>query len=352
MAGGIGTRFWPMSRQRKPKQFIDVLGVNKSLLQLTFERMEQIVPKQNIFIVTNEIYRNLVLTQITCIDEMQVLCEPSRRNTAPCIAYANYIIRQINPNANIVVAPSDHVINDEELFIRTINQGLLAVEQENILITLGIKPAYPNTGYGYVQYLEKKTCKTDKDIKKVKLFAEKPNEDMAKKFIASGDFLWNAGIFIWNMHSIDEAMRTYCPDVFNAFEYNSEKQLDEKDFINAAYSSSPAISIDYAIMERAENVYIIPSNFGWSDVGTWKALYNVGKKDENMNAIVGRNVMAYETTNCLVNVPKDKLVVLQGLNDYIVVESDNILMICRKEDEQRIRQFVTDVEVERGGQFI
>ncbi|MDR1847176.1 MAG: mannose-1-phosphate guanylyltransferase [Bacteroidales bacterium] len=350
MAGGIGSRFWPMSKQKKPKQFIDVLGVNKSLLQLTFERMTKIFNAENILIVTSESYRHLVIEQLKGIKEGNILCEPNRRNTAPCIAYANYKIRKDNKDANIVVVPSDHVIENEDLFLKTIEKGLVAAEQEDILITLGIRPSYPNTGYGYVQYIEKEYCNNDKDIKKVKLFAEKPVLEMAEKFIKSGDFLWNAGIFIWNIRSIDKAMKTYCKEIYEAFQ--QEKNMKEEDFITNAYLSCPSVSIDYAVMERADNVYVIPSDFGWSDVGTWKALYGIGKQDENKNRITGRNVMTYDTQNCIVNMPKDKLVVLQGLDDYIVVENDNILMICKKSEEQRIRQFVTDVEVEKGNQYI
>jgi mannose-1-phosphate guanylyltransferase len=350
MAGGIGSRFWPLSRQRRPKQFIDVLGCGQSLLQLTYSRMIKAFDKENIYIVTNASYVQLVKQQLDGIKQEQILAEPNRKNTAVCIAFANRKISQINPDANIVILPSDHVIEDETLFLKTIEKGLAAAAQEDILITLGIRPSYPNTGYGYVQYIDKQHCINDKDIKKVKLFAEKPVLEMAKKFVESGDFLWNAGIFIWNVHSIDNAMKAYCKDIYDAFNKNDD--LSEEDFVMAAYASCPSISIDYAVMERAENVYIIPSNFGWSDVGTWKALYNVSKKDENHNSIVGKNVMTYDMQNCIVNVPKDKLVILQGLDDYIVVESDNVLMICRKSEEQRIRQFVTDVEVGKGKQYI
>jgi mannose-1-phosphate guanylyltransferase len=351
MAGGIGSRFWPISRQKKPKQFVDVLGVKKTLLQQTYERMMRIFVKENIFVVTNEAYKDLVMAQLSGISPERILEEPNRRNTAPCIAFANSKIRSIDPNANIAVVPSDHAIADEDAFVTIINKGLAAVAKENILLTLGIRPSYPNTGYGYVQYINEQHCKTDEDIKKVKLFAEKPMLEMAKKFVESGDFLWNAGIFIWSLKAIDEAMKTLCPEIYTAFEATDERE-DEDEFVKSAYAACPSISIDYAVMERAANVYIIPSDFGWNDVGTWKALYNIGKKDEQMNCIVGRNVMTYDTKRCVVNVPKDKLVVIQGLDDFIVVESDDILMICRKEDEQRIRQFVTDVEVEKGEQFI
>ena len=351
MAGGIGSRFWPISRQKKPKQFIDVLGVNKTLLQQTYERMQRIFAVENIFVVTNESYRDLVLAQLEGIKPNQIFNEPNRRNTAPCIAFANFKIRSINPNATIVVAPSDHVVADEDAFVTVINKGLAAAAKEEILITLGIRPSHPNTGYGYIQYVNEQHSKADSDVKKVKLFAEKPMLEMAQKFIESGDFLWNAGIFIWSLKAIDEAIKTFCPDIHAAFEVTDEIK-DEDEFVKYAYAACPSISIDYAVMERAANVYIIPSDFGWNDVGTWKALYNISKKDENMNYVVGRNVITYDTKRCIVNMPKDKVVILQGLDDFIVAESDDVLMICRKEEEQRIRQFVTDVEVEKGEQYI
>jgi mannose-1-phosphate guanylyltransferase len=261
---------------------------------------------------------------------------------------------QDNPQANIIVAPSDHLILDENAFIAKINEALNVTKDSDILVTLGIEPSYPNTGYGYIQYEVDKSYNEDKEIKKVKLFTEKPNLEMAKKFIESGDFLWNAGIFIWSLKSINKALKENLPEVYNIFEkgeniYNTDK---ENIFISEAYTSCPAISIDYGVMEKASNVYVIPSSFGWSDVGTWAALYQVSKKDKNENSIIGKNVMTYDTKNCIINMPKDKLVVLQGLDNYIVVDSDNILMICKKEEEQRVKQFLTDVEVEKGNEYL
>lgn len=354
MAGGIGSRFWPMSKTSKPKQFLDVLGVGESLIQMTYKRFAKICPKENIYIVTNEAYKSLVKEQLRGIENKQILTEPSRRNTAPCITYANFKIMQDNPQANIIVAPSDHLILDENAFIAKINEALNVTKDSDILVTLGIEPSYPNTGYGYIQYEVDKSYNEDKEIKKVKLFTEKPNLEMAKKFIESGDFLWNAGIFIWSLKSINKALKENLPEVYNIFEkgeniYNTDK---ENIFINEAYTSCPAISIDYGVMEKASNVYVIPSSFGWSDVGTWAALYQVSKKDKNKNSIIGKNVMTYDTKNCIVNMPKDKLVVLQGLDNYIVVDSDNILMICKKEEEQRVKQFLTDVEVEKGNEYL
>ncbi|MCD4679081.1 MAG: mannose-1-phosphate guanylyltransferase [Bacteroidales bacterium] len=354
MAGGIGTRFWPMSRTSRPKQFIDILGTGKSLLQQTFDRFLEICPRENIYIVTNEIYRDLVNEQIDDISEEQILCEPARRNTAPCIAYACYKIMSINPNANLVVAPSDHIILKEEAFTEVIKSALNASEKNDWLLTLGIKPSRPDTGYGYIQFNEDVSYKDDKRIKKVKTFTEKPILEIAESFIKSGDFLWNSGIFIWSLKSILKAFETHLPIVNDIFKEGIEKYntTDEKDFIKEAYTVCKNISIDYGIMEKAENVYVLSSDFGWSDLGTWGSLHDICKKNEEGNAVIGNNVMIYDSKNCIVNVPEDKLVVMQGLEDYIVVEADNILLICRKKDEQQIRQFVNDVKAEKGEKFV
>lgn len=354
MAGGIGSRFWPMSRTSKPKQFLDVLGVGESLIQMTYRRMQRICPQENIYIVTSSLYRELVKQQLQGIEDKCIVTEPTRRNTAPCITYANFKIGTINENANIIVAASDHLILNEEEFVRTVEKALNVTKESDVLVTLGIKPSYPNTGYGYIQYNSQDFIPKDKDIKKVKLFTEKPDLPMAEKFIESGDFLWNAGIFVWSLQSINKALEKYLPEVYNIFlagkdNYNTDK---EETFINEAYTSCPSISIDYGVMEKAGNVYVIPSEFGWSDVGTWQALYNVREKDENKNSIIGKNVMVYDTKNCIINMPKDKLVVLQGLDGYIVAESNDELMICKKEQEQRIKQFLTDVEVSKGSEYL
>lgn len=354
MAGGVGSRFWPMSRISKPKQFLDVLGIGQSLIQMTYERFKKICPENNIYIVTNNVYKDLVLQQLSGIDEENIITEPARRNTAPCITYANFKIMSKNPDANIIVAPSDHVILNEKEFIRIVSKALEITKENDVLVTLGIKPSYPNTGYGYIQYDKGDFIPKDNDIKKVKLFTEKPDLQMAKMFIQSGDFLWNAGIFIWSLQSINKALCNYLPEVYNIFlegkdNYNTDK---EEAFINEAYTSCPAISIDYGVMEKAGNVYVIPSDFDWSDVGTWNALYKIREKDSNSNSIVGKNVMTYDTKNSIINVPKDKLVVLQGLDGYIVVESGDILMVCKKEEEQRVKQFLTDVEVSKGIEYL
>lgn len=354
MAGGVGTRFWPMSKTSRPKQFIDVLGVGKTLIRLTFERFTNICPPENILVVTNEIYKGLVLEQLPELTEKQVLCEPSRRNTAPCVAYANYKIKEENPNAIIVVAPSDHIILKEDEFVRNIQTAMKAAKENNWLLTLGIKPSRPDTGYGYIQFMEGNVLSADIPLYKVKTFTEKPTLDIAKSFLASGDFLWNSGIFIWSLKSIMGAFTELLDNVDSLFEkgigkYNTD---EEEQFISETYAVCKNISIDYGIMEKAKNVYTLAVDFGWSDLGTWGSLYTIREKDDNNNATVGNNVMLYNTKNCIVNVPDDKLVVLQGLDDYIVVEEDNTLLVCRKEDEQQIRQFVADVKVEKGDKFV
>lgn len=354
MAGGVGTRFWPMSKTSKPKQFIDVLGTGKTLIQMTFDRFTRVCPPENILVVTNEIYKELVLKQLPQMKEDQVLCEPSRRNTAPCIAYANYRIRESNPEAVVVVAPSDHIIMKEDEFVNDINVALKAASENNWLLTLGITPSRPDTGYGYIQFIDKPVYEDDKRLFKVKTFTEKPNLEIAKSFLESGDFLWNSGIFIWSLKSIMTAFVNHLEDVDKLFKagtgiYNTEK---ENQFIADTYAVCRNISIDYGIMEKAENVYTLAVDFGWSDLGTWGSLYAIRNKDEHKNAVIGNNVMLYDSEHCIVNVPKDKLFVLQGLDDFIVVEDDNILLVCRKEDEQQIRKFVNDVKSEKGEKYV
>ncbi len=353
MAGGIGARFWPMSKTSHPKQFIDILGTGETLIQQTFNRFLKICPAENILIVTNEQYKELVMKQLPLIKESQVLCEPSRRNTAPCIAYANYKILSENPEARIVVAPSDHIIMKEDVFVNVVTEALQAVSENDWLLTLGIMPSRPDTGYGYIQYNDDQSYQKNKDIKKVKTFTEKPELDMAKQFLESGDFLWNAGIFIWSLKSIMKAFEDYLPEVNSLFakgigKYNTE---DEAAFINETYSVCTNISIDYGVMEKASNVYVYAADFGWSDLGTWGSLYDIREKDDNNNAIVGKNVMTYDATNCIVNVSNNKLVVIQGLDDYIIAEKDHALLICRKQDEQMIRNIVNDIRIEKGEHY-
>lgn len=354
MAGGIGARFWPMSKTNKPKQFIDILGTGKTLIQMTFDRFLPVCPAENIYVVTNEIYRDQVLEQLPLMKAEQVLCEPARRNTAPCIAYANHVIMQKNPNAVIVVAPSDHIILRPDVFVNNLRDAMRAACENDWLITLGIEPSRPDTGYGYIQFLDGNIHPELDKLKKVKTFTEKPSHEIAVSFLESGDFLWNAGIFIWSLNSINKAFKQYLPEVNDLFAEGMGKYgtSEELDFIKHTYAICRNISIDYGIMEKAENVYVMSVDFGWSDLGTWGSLYDIREKDNANNAVVGNNVMMYDSSDCIVNMPKDKLVVLQGLNDYIVVEDDNALLICRKQDEQQIRQFVNDIKVEKGDRFV
>jgi mannose-1-phosphate guanylyltransferase len=354
MAGGIGSRFWPMSRTAYPKQFLDILGTGRTLLQQTYDRFLRICPKENIYIVTNDSYTALVKEQLPDLQDFQILSEPARKNTAPCVAYASYKIQLIEPDANIVVAPSDHLITKEDTFVKAIKSCIKKAEQEDCLVTLGIKPTRPDTGYGYIQFHESDKPESDSRIKKVKTFTEKPDLEMAKFFMQSGDFLWNSGIFIWNVKSITHAFSKYMPEMHDVFVEGHDKlnTPDEQELVRDFYASCKNISIDYAILEKADNVYVRSSVIGWSDLGTWGSLYSHIRHDDAENAIVGKNVMMYNSKGCIVNVPKDKLVVLQGLEDYIVVESENILLVCRKDDEQQIRQFVNDVKIMKGDKFV
>lgn len=353
MAGGIGSRFWPMSRTAHPKQFIDILGTGRTLLQQAFDRFVTTCSPENIYIVTNEIYRDLVKEQLPLISDDQIVCEPSRRNTAPCIAYATYKIIAKSPDANIVVAPSDHIVLKEEVFCEIIQSALKSCSENDWLVTLGIQPSRPDTGYGYIQFTDCDGCE-DVRTKKVKTFTEKPNIELAKSFISSGDFLWNSGIFIWSAKSILKAFETHLPEIFQIFndgigKYNTP---EEAQFIKETYTVCKSISIDVGVLEKADNVYVYVSEFGWSDLGTWGSLYENSKLNKDNNAIIGQNVMTYETKGTIVNVPKNKLVVIQGLENYIVVESDGILLICQKDEEQQIRQFVNDVMLTKGDKFV
>ena len=348
MAGGIGSRFWPMSRTEQPKQFLDILGTGETLIQQTYNRLKRICPEENIFIVTNDIYKDITFQQLPNLSENQVVCEPTRRNTAPCIAYANHKIAALNPNANIVVAPADHLILKEDEFVRVMELALAHTAKNDCLVTLGITPTRPDTGYGYIQFTEE-----DSEIKKVKTFTEKPDLPLAKQFLESGDFCWNSGMFIWSLSSIQKAFETHLPSMSQIFaagegKYNTP---EEEAFIKEAYSTCKNISIDYGIMEKSKNVHVISANIGWSDLGTWGSIYTHLPLDENKNAVVGKNVMLYESKGNIINVPKNKLVVLQGLKDYIVVESDNILLVCKKEDEQEIKQFVSDIKLTKDKRF-
>ena len=352
MAGGIGSRFWPISRTSQPKQFIDILGTGKTLIQQTYDRFTKIIPKENIFVVTNEMYGDLVKEQLPALKDHQILCEPVMRNTAPCVAYGAYKIHNINPEATIVVAPSDHLIIDTHAFLASIQQSLKTAAKHDCLVTLGIKPSRPDTGYGYIQY---SNFKIDTDFFKVKTFTEKPDLEIAKTFVQSGDFLWNAGIFIWSAKAIIHAFEKHLPDISDIFRegdtaYNTDK---EQAFIQRAYSLCTNISIDYGIMEKAHNVYVLPSEFGWSDLGTWASIYDLSEKDRHGNVIAKKSrVMLYESSNCMVKMPKNKLVIIQDLHDYIVVEDNDTLLICPRNKEQSVKQIVADVKQQVGVTFI
>ncbi|QGY44596.1 mannose-1-phosphate guanylyltransferase [Maribellus comscasis] len=354
MAGGIGSRFWPLSRKIKPKQFLDITGTGKTLIQQTFQRFSKIIPTENFLVVTSINYKDLVKEQLPELTEEQILPEPLRRNTAPCAAYAAYKIKSKNPNANLIIAPSDHLILKEEEFIRQIEKGIEFVKSKNALLTLGIKPCRPETGYGYIQVKRREEFNKLDNLYKVKTFVEKPDIEMAKVFIESGEFFWNSGIFIWSMSSIISAFETHLADIASLFSrglklYNTE---DEIHFINKTYSECRGISIDYGIMEKAKNVYVLTADFDWSDLGTWGALYEHEDKDTEGNVIKGDNVLMYNAQNCIVNISDEKVAVLQGLDGYIVAESNDTLMICKREDEQQIKQFVTDVRIKKGDSLV
>ncbi len=344
MAGGIGSRFWPMSTSSFPKQFLDILGTGETLIQQTFRRLSKICPSENIMIVTNEKYKQHCINQIPNIDVNNILCEPMMKNTAPCIAYASFKITQKDPDANIVIAPSDHLITNEDEFCEIVNKCFEISSKKDYLITLGIKPTRADTGYGYIQY--QNDLNQDQEIHKVKTFTEKPNKDLAIKFLDSGDFLWNAGIFIWNAKSILLSIRKHLRDVYDLFYegndlYNTEQ---EAEFINRIYPYCKSISIDYGIMEKSDNVFVQPSDFGWSDLGTWTSLQTHLNLDNEKNGVIGKNITLYNSKDNIINMPKEKTVVIQGLEGYIIVENDNTLLICQKNKEQEIKKFVSDLK--------
>jgi len=348
MAGGVGSRFWPFSRNNRPKQFLDFFGTGRSLLQMTYDRVHHLVPTENILIVSNVIYKDLILEQLPEIKADQVLLEPNRRNTAPCIAYAVNRIKAMTDKANIIVAPSDHLIMKENDFLDTIRVGLDFVEKNNCLLTLGIKPSRPETGYGYIQIDEGET-----NMRKVKTFTEKPNAELAQVFFETGEFYWNSGIFLWNLQTIDQAFKDLLPEVATRFDVGKEffNTPKEQEFIDEMYPSCPNISIDYGIMEKASDVYVLCSDFGWTDLGTWGSLYEMSPKDEHENVTLKCKTVFYESENNIVALPSEKLAVIQDLEGYIVAESDNVLLICKRENEQKIRQYVNDVNFKFEGKY-
>lgn len=340
MAGGIGSRFWPFSRSNFPKQFHDVLGTGKTMIQQTVDRFRNVCPRQNILIVTNKDYAGLVKEQLPDFGDEQILLEPMGRNTAPCVAYAAFKIYAKNPDANLVVCPSDHIILREDIFEEVILTALSATQNESKLLTLGMKPTRPDTGYGYIQFLEGPEV-----VKKVKTFTEKPQLEIARKFLESGDFVWNAGIFIWNAKAILKALEIHQSELYELFMEGLPhlNQPDEQIFINQTYPQCKNISIDNGIMEKADNVYVVLADFGWSDLGTWKSLYELSEKDPCGN-VVNANAMLYDTYNTVVRVGKDKLVVVEGVENLIIAESDGVIMICHKDHEQRVKEFVADAK--------
>ena len=348
MAGGIGSRFWPYSRNHRPKQFLDFFGTGRSLLQMTIDRIRPLVPIENVLIVTNIDYRDLILEQIPDMRKEQVLCEPARRNTAPCIAYAMAHIRAITDKANIIVASSDALILNEAEFQRIVAKGLEFVAENNVLLTLGMKPTRPETGYGYIQFEA-----SDSDFLPVKTFTEKPNAELAEVFLKSGEFLWNAGIFLWNLQSIWSSFQEFLPDIAGPFELGADKMgtNEEEAFIQSMFASLPKVSIDYGIMEKAQNVYVLPADFGWSDLGTWGSLYDLSDKDNDENVVLHCEANLYDAAHNVVALESGKLAVIQGLDGYIVAESDGVLLICKKSEEQRIRQFVERADELYEGRF-
>jgi len=351
MAGGIGSRFWPKSRTAYPKQFLDILNTGKSLLQWTYQRYAAFIPEENIFVVTSEEYAGIVADQLPEMKAANILSEPSRKNTAPCIAYISFKLQQVNPEACLIVAPSDHLILDEAQFMHTTLQALAFVASVKALVTLGITPTHPNTGYGYIQH---EPIPVAEGIFKVKTFTEKPNLELARTFIASGDFLWNAGIFVWKVDSVINAFEQYQPEMFELFDVEKQhfNTTGEVAAINRIYPLCTNISIDNAIMEKAANVYVIPSSFGWSDLGTWNSAYDNLDKDYLGNAVAGDSVMIIDATKCMVSVPDKKLLVLQGVDDCIIVDTPDVLMICKKDKEQSIKEYVAEVKRNIGDQFV
>jgi mannose-1-phosphate guanylyltransferase len=353
MAGGVGSRFWPLSRREKPKQFLDIMGTGETLIQQTFRRFKSICPEKNIFIVTSADHKNIVTDQLG-IDPSNVLAEPFRRNTAPCLAYGTFRILKENPDAVIAVTPADHLIDKEDRFCKVLQESMDFAGQNDALLTLGIKPDRPETGYGYIQADRKKTIKGYDNLHKVKTFTEKPDIDLAKIFIQSGDFYWNSGIFIWNIKTILSAFEKHLPDMYAVFDEGRKLfgTKQEKSFIGKTYTECRSISIDYGIMEKADNVYVMCTEIGWSDLGTWSSLYEHSTVDKNGNALINGNVFSYDNRGNIFNISSGKVAVIQGLKDYIVVESDDVLLIVKKEEEQNIKNYLEDVKNETRDKYL
>lgn len=344
MAGGVGSRIWPMSVENKPKQFIDVLGVGRSLLQLTYDRFKGLCPNENVWIVTNKKYDAWIKEQLPEVPAENILLEPCRRNTAPCIAYVSWHIKAKDPKANLVITPSDHIVMDTAEFRRVITQCLKFTSETDAILTLGMKPNRPETAYGYIQADLSSSSPRNKETFRIDTFREKPDLQTAQKYIQQNNFFWNAGIFIWSVSTIVNAFRIYSPAISKIFEnmlsiYGTDK---EQEMIDLHYPECENISVDYAIMEKAEEIFVCPASFGWSDLGSWSSLYMHTRHDLYGNSLIGPDINVYDTHNCMIHTTQEKKVVVQGLDDYIVAEKDNLLLICKISEEQRIRQFSGD----------
>lgn len=350
MCGGIGSRFWPYSRTDMPKQFLDLFGTGRSLLQMSYDRILPLVKPENILVVTNERYVGLVKEQLPEINPARILAEPSRRNTAPCIAWAAYHIAALDPEASMIVTPSDHLITRDSIFESCVKRGFEFIEGRDVLLTLGINPTRPETGYGYIQIGQE----VQPGLLKVKTFTEKPDRELAQVFIDTGEFFWNAGIFLWTVKSIKAALRRYAPDLACVFDRGEAAfgTPDERGFIEQNFAGCPSISIDFAVMEKADNVYVECVNFGWSDLGTWGSLYENSRKDRNENVCVASNVMTYNSSGNIIMAPDGKLVVASGMHDWIVADAGDVLLICPKSDEQQIKVMLTDVQISHDDKYL
>ncbi|WP_163417964.1 mannose-1-phosphate guanylyltransferase [Flagellimonas sp. HSM57] len=349
MAGGVGSRFWPVSTSSYPKQFHDMLGTGKTLIQKTFDRLNKFIPTENILILTNERYNELVLEQLTQVKQEQVVLEPAMRNTAPCILYASLKIKKMNPNAVMIVAPSDHWIEDEDAFEQDVTTCFDKCEQEDVLCTLGIQPTFPNTGFGYIEF-EKED---ENPLKRVAQFREKPDYETAKEFLEQGNFLWNAGIFMWSVNTIVNAFKLYQQNQYELFEsgYGVFNTADEQTYINENYPKAENISIDYAILERSDSIFTLPATFDWNDLGTWGALYDKLDKDDDRNATVNSGTLLQDAKGNIIRSEKGKVVVIDGLEDYIIVDKEEVLLICPKSKEQDIKKILGQVKGKFGDQY-
>lgn len=350
-AGGIGSRFWPESRQNLPKQFLDILHTGQSLIQSTFNRIKTLCPIDNIFVITHKDYSDLVSEHLPQLKKENIVAEPSRKNTAPAAALITYKIKKENPDACIVICPSDHLILDENNFIETINKGLNYAAQHDYIITLGIQPTRPDTGYGYIQY---KDSDQHDDLKKVVVFTEKPNLELARTFLKSGDFLWNSGIFIWNANTFTKAFQEFLPEMCDLFNrsmpyFNTNK---ENEIIEKVYSQCTNISIDYGIMEKTKNAHVIPANFGWSDLGTWGSAYEYAQKDSDNNALSGDQIFTIESNDNFIKIPNNKLAIIQGLSNFIIVDTPEVLLITERQNEQNIKDYVNEIKKIFGEKYL